>query len=207
MTSPGKRGHGDGGIDARGDNTWRLRYRINGRRYTKTVEGTRAQAQKALRDLLHAADTGNHVAPDKMSVGQWIEHWISIGCPGNKKRREVGQRTIERYAELLRHHVVPTLGHRPLQQLQATEIDALYVQVGKRRSPRTAHHVHTVLGACLGGAMRTRRLIRNPMLELAKVPSPGEADHGMVLETDQLPVLVQGFKGSALFPIVATAAF
>ena len=207
MRGPSKRGHGDGGIDARGENTWRLRYRINGRRYTKTVEGTKAQAQKALRDLLHAADAGNHIAPDKTTVGQWIEHWISIGCPGNKKRREVGQRTIERYAELLRHHVVPTLGHRPLQQLQATEIDALYVQVGKRRSPRTAHHVHTVLGACLGGAMRTRRLIRNPMLELAKVPSPGEADHGMVLETDQLPVLVQGFKGSALFPIVATAAF
>ena len=45
------------------------------------------------------------------------------------------------------------------------------------------------------------------MLELAKVPSPGESDHGMVLEADQLPVLVQGFKGSALFPIVATAAF
>jgi hypothetical protein len=203
----GKRSRGDGGIDARGVNTWRLRYRTNGRRSTKTIEGSKAKAQKALRDLLHAADTGNHVAPDRMSVGQWIEHWISIGCPGNKKRREVGQRTIERYAELLRHHVVPTLGHRPLQQLQATEIDALYVQLTKRISPRTAHHVHTVLGACLGGATRTRRLVRNPMLELAKVPSPGESDHGMVLEADQLPVLVQGFKGSAFFPIVATAAF
>jgi integrase len=207
MTRSGKRSHGDGGIDARGANTWRLRYRLNGRRYTKTIEGTKAQAQKALRDLLHAADTGNHVAPDKMSVGQWIEHWISIGCPGNKKRREVGQRTIERYAELLRHHVLPTLGHRPLQQLQATEIDALYVQLTERISVRTAHHVHTVLGACLGGALRTRRLVRNPMLELAKVPSPGESDHGMVLEADQLPQLIQGFKGSALFPIVATAAF
>src|SRR5262249_50393622 len=207
MSRRSKRGHGDGGIDARGANTWRLRYRINGRRFTKTVQGTKAQAQKALRDLLHAADTGNHIAPDKMTLGQWIEHWISIGCPGNKKRREVGQRTIERYAELLRHPVVPTLSHRPLQQLQATEIDALYVQLTERISLRTAHHVHTVLGACLGGALRTRRLVRNPMLELAKVPSPDEADHGMVLEADQLPVLVQGFKGSALFPIVATAAF
>ena len=56
-----KRGHGDGGIDARGENTWRVRYRINGQRFTKTVRGTKAQAQKALRDLLHAADTGAHV--------------------------------------------------------------------------------------------------------------------------------------------------
>src|SRR6516165_4612462 len=134
MSGSSKRAHGDGGIDARGDNTWRLRYRINGRRFTKTVRGTKAQAQKALRNLLHAADTGNHVAPDRMTLGQWVEHWISIGCPGNKKRREVGQRTIERYAELLRHHVIPALGPRPLQQLQAAEIDALYVKLEGRIS-------------------------------------------------------------------------
>jgi integrase len=202
-----RRAHGDGGIDQRGENSWRLRYRVNGRRYTKAFRGTKTEAQKALRDLLHSGDTGGHVAPDKMTLGQWIDHWISIGCPGNKKRREVGQRSVERYAELLRCHVKPTLGERPLQQVQATEIDALYAQLVQRMSVRTAHHVHVVLGACLGAATRTRRLARNPMLELAKVPSPGEADHGMALEADQLRTLVQGFKGSTLFPIVAVAAF
>jgi integrase len=45
------------------------------------------------------------------------------------------------------------------------------------------------------------------MLELAKVPAPGEADQGMVLDAGQLQTLVQGFKGRALFPIVAVAAF
>ncbi len=99
------------------------------------------------------------------------------------------------------------LGERPLQQLQSSEIDKLYTQLADKISPRTAHHVHTVLGACLGMATRTRKIVRNPMLELAKVPSPGEADHGMVLVEEQLLALVRGFKGSALFPIVAVAAF
>jgi len=45
------------------------------------------------------------------------------------------------------------------------------------------------------------------MLELAKVPSPGEADHGMALDEEQLLALVRGFKGSALYQIVAVAAF
>jgi integrase len=193
-----KRGFRDGGIDARGENSWRLRFRINGKRFTKTVRGTKTEAQKALRDLLHAGDTGDHVAPEKMTLGQWIEHWISIGCPGDKRRREVGQRSIERYAELLRCHIVSALGVRPLQQLQSSEIDALYVRLVDKISERTAHHVHIVLGACLGTAMRTRKLARNPMLELAKVPSPKEANHGMALEADQLRTLVQGFKGSAL---------
>src|SRR6516164_4935338 len=141
MTRPGKRGHGDGGIDARGGNTWRLRYRINGRRYTKTVQGTKAQAQKTLRDLLHAADTGNHIAPDKMTVARWIEHWISIGCPG-KRCQEIGARARERYTQLLRCHVVPALGDRPLQQLQSTEIDDLYRQLSKGMSAPTLRYVH-----------------------------------------------------------------
>lgn len=202
-----RRGHGDGAIDQRGENSWRLRYRVNGKRYTKTVQGTKTEAQKALRDLMHTGDTGEHVEPDKMTVGQWIEHWISIGCPGNKKRREVGQRALERYSELLRRHVVPTLGSTSLQRLRATQIDALYVQLSDRISARTAHHAHVVFGACLGVAARTRKLARNPMLEVAKVPSPAEADHGMVLEEDQLAELVRGFKGTSLFPIVAVAAY
>ena len=45
------------------------------------------------------------------------------------------------------------------------------------------------------------------MLELAKTPSPGEADHGIALEPEELRRLIEGFKGSALYPIVAVAAF
>ncbi len=202
-----RRGYGEGQIVQRGENTWLCRYRVNGQRLAKTVHGTRSEARKMLTALLKSCDDGQHVSPDKMRLGEWIEHWISIGAPGNKRRREVGPRTIERYGELLRVHVVPTLGERPLQQLQSTEIDKLYTQLVDKISPRTAHHVHTVLGACLGMAARTRKIVRNPMIELSKVPSPGEADHGMVLEEEQLLALVRSFKGSALFPIVAVAAF
>jgi integrase len=56
-------------------------------------------------------------------------------------------------------------------------------------------------------AARTRKIGRNPMRELVKVPSPAEADHAIALESEQLRSLVQGFRGSVLFPIVAVAAF
>ena len=77
MTMTKRRAFRDGGIVARGENSWRLRYRISGKRFTKTVHGTKSEAQKALRDLLHSGDTGEHVAPDKMTLGQWIDHWVS----------------------------------------------------------------------------------------------------------------------------------
>jgi integrase len=201
-----KRGRGDGTIDQSGEGSWRVRYRVRGQRFQRTVTGTKADAQKELRRLLHSGDTGEHVTPDKMTLGQWIDHWISIGGPGNKNRKRVGQKTLEGYGHWLRHHVVPILGQRPLQQLQATEIDRLYADLAETLSPRTCRHVHSVLGACLGTAARTRRIVRNPMLELAKIPSVTDKEIGTALDATQLQELVTAFKGSALFPIVATAA-
>jgi integrase len=119
----------------------------------------------------------------------------------------VGQRSVERYGELLRCHVLPTLGDRPLQQLRSTEIDALYVALAEKVSPRTALHVHSVLNACLGTAARTQQIARNPMRQVIKVPSPGEPDHGIAPDEDELRKLLEGFRGFSLFPIVAVAAF
>jgi len=67
---PSKRGnYGSGTIDPSGKNSWRLRYRIGGRRYTKVVSGTKTDAAKELRRLLHDGDIGAHIAPDKI---RWL---------------------------------------------------------------------------------------------------------------------------------------
>ena len=168
---------------------------------------TKREAQTACARLLTETSSGPHISSGKTTLREWVDHWVSIGCPGSKRRKEVGQRSIERYAELLRCYVLPTLGDRPLQQIQPSEIDYLYVGLTDKISPRTAHHVHIVLGACLATAIRTGKIARNPMLRLAKVPAPGEPDHGMVLDADQLRALVQGFKRRSFFPMVAVAAF
>src|SRR6202048_1478613 len=165
-----KRSHGDGGIDSRGEDVHRLRYRINGRRFTKTFHGPLSEARKELRSLLRDGDTGDHVDPTKLTVGQWIDQWIAAGAPGRRKKK-VGQRTLERYEELLRVHVRPKLGSRPLQKLQATEIDDLYNEWdalvdedGDRQiAPMTLHHVHVTFNSCLSTAERKGMLRNNPM--------------------------------------------
>jgi integrase len=123
-----KRSYGGGTIDERGDNTYRLRYLIDGRRYSKTLSGTKAEARKELRTLVNSGDTGEFVAPNKITIGQWIDQWLDAGAPGRRKKK-VSQRTLERYGELLRTHVKPVLGDRPLQQLKAPEIDQLYASI------------------------------------------------------------------------------
>jgi integrase len=201
-----RRDRGDGGIDGRGENSWRLRYRVKGKRISQTFHGPLSDARKELRRLLKSGDDGTHVAPDKITLAQWVEQWIATGAPG-RRQKKVGRRTLHRYAELLRYHVVPTLGARPLQQIQATEIDTLYVCLDGKIAPRTCRHVHDVLNACLGTAVRKGLLAVSPMERVTTVPSPPESDHGMALDRDQLRILVEGFRDSVLFPIVALAAF
>jgi hypothetical protein len=101
-----RRAHGEGEIVRRGEGTWRLRYYVNNRRFSKTVHGTDSEAKKAMRALLTSGDTGEHVAPDKISLAEWAKSWIAIGAPG-RRRQHGGRRTVERYEELLRCHVLP----------------------------------------------------------------------------------------------------
>lgn len=202
-----RRDHGDGSIDKRGDDTFRLRYRIGGRRFTKTFHGTATEARKELRRLLRDGDTGDHVDPTKITVGQWIDTWIASGAPG-RKRKKVGQRTLERYEELLRVHVKPKLASRPLQKLAATEIDQLYAERETAVAPMTLRHVHTCFNACMSTAERKGLLRANPMRRVEQVPSGGESDHGEALEEADLATLVRGFKPSTTMfaPVAVDAA-
>ena len=90
-----RRAHGDGNIEERGENIFRLRYRVNKKRYRATFRGTLKEARTELRRLLRSGDTGEHVAPDKATLATWAKHWIEIGAPGRKKQK-VGERAIER---------------------------------------------------------------------------------------------------------------
>ncbi|MGY4224885.1 integrase [Bradyrhizobium sp. USDA 4503] len=203
----GKRSHGEGGIDERGENVFRLRWRANGKRHAETFRGTKAEARKRLRALTRAVDTHEHVDPNKITIAAWTEQWIAAGAPGRKKTR-VGQRTLERYEELLRVHVKPKLGEKLLQKLKATEIDELYRELEARLAPMTVNHVHRCFNSCLSTAERKGMLASNPMTRIEQLPSAGESDHGLALDESDLKTLVSGFKSlpTMYVPVAVDAA-
>src|SRR5262249_55734311 len=107
----------------------------------------------------------------------------------------------------LKVHLLPTLGHRPLQKLQAAEIDALYAALADKLAPATLHGVHITLSSCLSTAVRTRKIAKSPIADLAKLPARGESDRGIALDETQLRKLIQGFRDHPLHTIVNVAAF
>src|SRR6516164_2430592 len=167
-----------GHIRERSPGSWEIRYQHRDphtgkrRTTTSTVKGKRKDAERELRRRLSAVEDGEHVAPDKVTLAAWAEHWISIGCPG-QRRKKVGQLSQERYAQLLRMYVLPVLGGLKLQRLASTDIERLYAELERRLAQRTLHFVHCTLGACLGAGVRSRKLARSPILDMAVTPSPG----------------------------------
>jgi integrase len=87
-----KRSHGAGSFneDKKAGKT-RIRYRVDGKRYSETFTGTKKEAEARLRTLLTSADKGEYVAPDKQTIRSWIEHWLKIGAPGRRKKAVSGR--------------------------------------------------------------------------------------------------------------------
>jgi integrase len=174
------------------------------------------EAQERCAKLIADLKSGGYVESTKLTVGQWIDQWLDAGAPG-RRRKKVSQRTLERYGQLLRTHVKPAFGERPLQKLQATEIDKFYLGIDAKGeiAPRTAHHLHIVFGACLATAHRKGMIAANPMARVEQVPNAEEQildeedetnDIGRGLDEAELARLIAGFEPTSLYPVVVTAA-
>lgn len=213
----------EGSITKRGE-SWMLKYEggkdATGKRRQlyKTVRGTRKEADRELRRLLGQLDEGTHVDPQKMTLAQWIEIWVrDYAAP------TVSAKTLERYSELLRLHVVPYIGQQAMQKLTSGDLQCLYTKlrtIGRLRSKtkrsaaelaqpakveglaeRTVLHVHRVLSQALSQAARQRVIVRNPADD-AKAPRPeagqaadGEEGAGEVIKALEREPLVALLRG------------
>jgi Phage integrase, N-terminal SAM-like domain len=90
----------------------------DGRRRFQSLGGysTRSQAEAALADALARYAHGLALDPAKLTVDQYLDRWLT------HVRTSLRARTVARYTALLRDHVRPALGARPLKQLTPLEI-------------------------------------------------------------------------------------
>jgi integrase len=161
------RGH----IRQRGEKSWAVVLDVgrdsDGKRKQKwhSVRGSRKEAERELTRLLHEMNTGAYVEPTRLSVGAYLERWLA-----DYARASVAPKTYERYAEIVRLHLVPALGHHRLAKLQPLHIQSYYGQAllsGRRDgrgglSAQTVVHHHRVLRKALQEAVRWLLLARNP---------------------------------------------
>jgi hypothetical protein len=153
MTS--RRDHGDGGIDQRGPDQWRLRWRVGGKRYSKAFHGTKRAAQAELRRIISEADIGAAVAPVKLTVRQHLRRWLD-GQYG------LSAKTRERYEQLVGNQINPQLGDVLIQALRPAQIKMWHGKlIESGLSTITVGNAHRALHRALQHAVEIELVQRN----------------------------------------------
>jgi integrase len=197
-----RRAHNDGGIEQRGEASWRLRYRANGRRYSTTFHGTKKDALAELRRLIKSGEDGEHVDPSKITLTTFLDCWERDWATGN-----VSPKTRETYAHHLKH-VRRHLGDTALQRLQPVNFAELYARLLRNGeavglAPRTVGHIHRIVHRALGHAVQWGLLLMNPTDAVSppRVPST-EIE---VLQPEQVQVILNKLRGRSIYLIAALA--
>ena len=116
-----------GQIVAKDDGKWLVRVfagrdASGKRRYTsKLVQGSKADARKALTALSQEVDRGVQVEPRKRTLAAYLEEWLKTSA-----KPRVSENTFRDYEKHLRRHVIPALGSKRLEQVTPGQIRALY---------------------------------------------------------------------------------
>jgi integrase len=174
MARKRERGNGDGDVWPRRNKEgkiigYRASYWVDTasgpkRRYVsgKNKSETRAALNKAkgAREDGFLSDAGT------MALGEYLNGWLE------DTRGTVRQRTWERYEQIVRVHIKPTLGRAKLKTLNPAQVRTLYrARLDGGSSPRTVQYVHVTLHKALEQAQSDGLVPRNAAKGI-KAPRP-----------------------------------
>ena len=129
-----------------------------GRRKYITPAKTQKAATQQITALLHQKDSGLRIAPDKLTVGEYLTNWLrDIILPRDKPN------TYSFYESIVRNHLIPGIGGRPLSKLTPSEVKQFLNNTRREKRLRAATLVAILatLKAALSEAMRDELLDRN----------------------------------------------
>ncbi len=122
-----------------------------------TIKGTKKDAEKRLSELLHQLDTGNFMKPSKTTLQEYLEKWLLDYATSN-----LSPRGFERYAGIIRKHLIPDMGNIILTQLRPEHLQKHYTaRLNQGLSARTVRYHHAVIHRALQTAVKWGLISRN----------------------------------------------
>lgn len=187
-----RRGHNEGSIYRRKDGRWAAAITLPGGRRKYLYARSRQEAVRKLHEALRAQEEGMPLERGRATVGSWLQRWLE-----EVARPRLCPSTYRSYSDIVRLHLVPSLGGLRLSRLTPMDVQALLnrkLEAGL--SPRRVQYVHAVLRASLEDAMRFGLVARN----VAWLVSPPRAERPPVrpLGLQEARALVQAARGHRL---------
>ena len=141
---------------------WRARYYdVSGKQVVRSF-ARKVDAQRWLDEVTASVVTGQYVAPNagKVLFKQYAEQWRKV---------QMHRPTTQAHTEtMLRRHVYPFLGDRPLGGILPSEVQGWVKRLSAADaeraalSPSTVAVVHGIVSGIFRAAVRDRRIIGNP---------------------------------------------
>lgn len=166
-----------------------------------TMSKSAAEAKK--RDLLRELDDGTWTGSRKTyTVEQFFTKWLESRSP------TLASKTHERYASVVRLHVVPEIGKLHLSKVTPEHIERIQkVARAKGLSEQSLLHIHRVLHTAFADAYRGAKKygIAENVVKRVKAPRPRKRELRS-MKPDDIRLLIQVAQGTRLEVPVAVAA-
>ncbi|MBL7487611.1 tyrosine-type recombinase/integrase [Frankia sp. AgB1.9] len=83
---------------------------------------TREDVQEKIRKALRAVEDGVPVVTTRITVGEYLDQWVTVVLPSRVVSGTLAESTAESYADQVRLHLVPILGHHELRKLAPAHV-------------------------------------------------------------------------------------
>jgi integrase len=187
-----KRGNGEGSIYQRKDGRWVGQVTRDDAPAKYYYGKTRDEVSTKLVKALNDQQDGLPLVGERQTVGQYLAWWLETS-----KGARLRPRTLERYEQLIRLHIVPHVGTVALAKLSPQHLTDLYGKLLRAgQSRRSVEFVHVVLHGALKQALRLRLIVRNPA-DAVDAPRP-ERREMRALSADEARQLLDTAQGDRL---------
>lgn len=179
----------------------------NGRLHWKTV-GTKLSEARRQRELLGAkAQRGELPVRCTLTFAELAETWME-GFGAQVRSGERAERTLEHYRYQLRHNLLPTLGHKKVQDISTDDCASLIAKLRARGlSAKTIAGALVPLGRVFSLALRRGYIKSNPLdrLEASERPRVPRREQRVLTHADMRKLL--GACLTTHRPLIATALY
>lgn len=159
----------------------------------KTIKKRGFKGKKEARDAEALARTewlkGSYVDPTRIIYEDYIKEWLENKQDINKKTRYVNEGH-------LRNHIIPELGHLPLQKINVVHIEKFIKTLqDKKLADGTIKKIYNIVQTSFNSAIKKELLIKNPFSLLDKSSKPRSGTPKVDYWTkDEVKAFLSGFE-------------
>ncbi|WP_295215574.1 site-specific integrase [Ruminococcus sp.] len=134
------------------------------KRHYKTIQGSKKQAEKAMREFITELENHSFVKGSKMRVADFLHEWLELYV-----KNQLSPTTVQHYIDQTEKYIIPQFGNYYLDQLRNIDIQKWIFKLqqkspltGKPLSPKTIKNIVLNLSAAMKKAAMLELIPKNP---------------------------------------------